>query len=559
MESSGAGSSGRPAAEATQGERPPTVYPARALLAAATLVLVVLFHADIQAGESDAALLSDAMVGARIYRSGLGPSGGPIRATVMGDVTGEGERFACVHCHRRSGFGASEGNRGGLPVTGQTLFRSRTSGYRPRPAYTDETLARAIRTGIDAGGLPLDPLMPRYELPAADMTALIAYLKSLSSEISPGVSDTTVHWGTVITEEVDPDKQQAMLDVLDTFVRDKNGVTRLETRRSAHGPFYRDFMQKAYRKWHLHRWVLRGEPETWPAQLSAYYRQQPVFALLSGISTADWQPIHTFCETQQIPCLLPNTDLPGSMDESDFYTLYFSHGLTLEARAIAEDAARRFPGAVISQVFRPDTAGAVAARALRRAVEAREGISAVDAPLHSDDLPTPEALPADAAVLVLWLGAADLHQFQELSGRRRIYLSSTLLDGEPGVVPAGLRPITLLAHPYPLPQDLQKRFRQVSSWLKSRSVDSRHARIQAQTYFACRLAAEGLTHIRQFYYRDYFMDVFDHADGMSRFSVFYPRLSFGPGQRYLAKGSYILELAGEGEEAEIRSASWTVP
>ena len=78
----------------------------------------------------------------------------------------------------------------------------------------------------------------------------------------------------------------------------------------------------------------KGPAASWPAQLQAQYAQQPVFAVLSGMAPGSWQPIHDFCEQNQVPCLFPVTDLPV-VDEQSFYTVYLSQGMTLEADAIA--------------------------------------------------------------------------------------------------------------------------------------------------------------------------------------------------------------------------------
>jgi hypothetical protein len=64
------------------------------------------------------------------------------------------------------------------------------------------------------------------------------------------------------------------------------------------------------RPWRLHTWTLHGPPPTWPAQLARHLREQPVFALLSGIGR-EWAPVHAFCEAEGLPCLFPNTDAPG--------------------------------------------------------------------------------------------------------------------------------------------------------------------------------------------------------------------------------------------------------
>ena len=83
-----------------------------------------------------------------------------------------------------------------------------------RPAYTDETLATALRTGEDPSGRKFNDVMPRYALDEHAMKILIFYLKNLSAEISPGVSDTTLGLATVVTEEVSKEDLEAMLSPL---------------------------------------------------------------------------------------------------------------------------------------------------------------------------------------------------------------------------------------------------------------------------------------------------------------------------------------------------------
>ena len=53
-----------------------------------------------------------------------------------------------------------------------------------------------------------------------------------------------------------------------------------------------DTARGAGEPWHLHVWELSGLSATWPAQLEAHYRQQPVFALLSGVGRVEWSPVH---------------------------------------------------------------------------------------------------------------------------------------------------------------------------------------------------------------------------------------------------------------------------
>ncbi len=153
--------------------------------------------------------------GQQIYREGALPAGQPVAAVVQGDVPVDGTMFTCLNCHRRSGWGATEGDRIAIPVTRLALYQPRESGYRTRPAYTDESLAKAMREGIDSADRPLDLIMPLYRLSEPDMAALIAYLKNLSAEPPLGVTETTIHFATVLTEDVDPSLRQVMQDVLE--------------------------------------------------------------------------------------------------------------------------------------------------------------------------------------------------------------------------------------------------------------------------------------------------------------------------------------------------------
>lgn len=505
--------------------------------------------------------------GRRLYREGILLSGEPVTALVQGGVPVDGTQFTCVSCHRRSGWGAIEGQTIVLPATGPALFAPREMSYQKRPAYTAESLARALREGVNAADRPLDPLMPRYRLPEPDMAALIAYLKTLAVEPAPGVTPTDIHFATVITEDVDPLLRRAMMDVFRTYFREKNGQSRHEVRRAESGPFYRDYRNKAYRRWILNPWLLKGPAETWPSQLEAYYEEQPVFALLSGISSVDWQPIHEFCEKHEIPSILPNTDRPY-ISEDGYYTLYFSEGMSLEGQVAAAHLIQQASRQKILQVFRENRAGSVAAAALQKAVNGRDDVSVIDWPLPVARELTTEELARrrrdiGAGATILWLPREELDALGSepftAMGSERLYLSSTLLGGDLAAVPDGLRNVALVIHPYTLGNDREQRLVRVGGWLRSRKIPVIDERIQAQTFFACLMAGEGLTHIKRYFSRDYFVDSIDHAERMAVYAAYYPSLSFGPGQRYLAKGAYIVDLRAGSDEALPERASWVVP
>lgn len=487
-------------------------------------------------------------LGRRIYRDGIGAEGKPVTALVQGDVPFDGTQFACVSCHRRSGWGATEGGVIVLPVTAPALFAPRSGGYRPRPAYTKERLVGAIRDGVDPDGQAFDPLMPRYDLTDKEANALAAYLGSLSATPSPGVTDDEIHIATVVTAEVPAERRNAMLEVIDTYFQEKNALTRNERRRLETAPFYRASKDRAYRTWVLHPWSLGSDPGSWRAELEALYGREPVFALVSGVSSGDWRPIHEFCESQEIPCLLPNTDRP-KVSESDYYTTYFSKGLSFDAQIVAADIKDEATIRKVLQVYRDDGPGRVAADELRRLLG--PGKEIVDLVLRTGD-PVDDGLLRGYDVVALWLNADDLAAIP--SPLSRLYFSVTLLGEGLERIPSTMRSNGYLVQPFRLPREREGRLKRARAWLSGRDIQLIDERLQEQTYFACLMLAEGLKHIRQYYYREYFIETLEHAERMTTFSAFYPRLSIGPGQRYLAKGAYLVSL-----EERDTSPRWIVP
>ena len=534
----------------------------RTWLAATRTVLLIMLATLFHAGEAAALGPEPELVawGRRLYLDGtLGP-GQPLMGRVQDDVALTARPAACVHCHQRSGLGTTEGGAVVPAITGSALAQAMTTGPRQRPAYSDTALVRAIREGVDAAGQPLHPLMPRYVLPDAAASALVAYLKTLSAQWSPGVSEREVHFATVVTEDVASVRRQAMLDVLDAYFMETNAGRALAGRNS-YGPSRTRNVAGSARAWVLSQWTLTGPPATWPAQLDAYYRAQPVFAVLSGISASDWRPVHEFCERHEVPCLLPNTALPV-LTTADFYTLYLSRGLTLEAEALAAYLSRGSSPVRLLQVFRRDSAGQTASSALRRAFIGIDTASVVDWILEGREPLSPDALATRLAATqstaaVLWLpreGWAEMGAGRwPLAEPVRLYLSSTLLHGELAAVPETLRRLSSVIHPF----SLQHRIRRLEGWLASRGLALVDQTVQAQTYLACLIASEGLKRVGERLHRDYFLEVIDRL-AMAPMGSGFPRPDFAPNRRSLINGAYILEV-GEGDGPPLQSALWIVP
>ncbi|MES9888038.1 MAG: cytochrome c, partial [Candidatus Sedimenticola sp. 6PFRAG1] len=170
--------------------------------------------------------------GRKIYMEGLLPSGQPVKAFVQNDIALSEEQASCGSCHRKSGMGSSEGQQVVPSIAGRILFNPlQIPTSKPpeapilRPAYTDQSLRRAITSGLGADGYPLDPNMPRYNLSEQDLDAVVAYLKLLSSEYSPGVDEDVIHFATIVAGDASESAQDAHMAVMNKFLKQKNTET----------------------------------------------------------------------------------------------------------------------------------------------------------------------------------------------------------------------------------------------------------------------------------------------------------------------------------------------
>jgi cytochrome c len=513
-------------------------------------------------------------VGEAIFRDGIAGDGRPVEATHQGQLAMRGAAAACVNCHRRSGLGSKEGNTAIPPIAAQYLFQSRASddplsvpfidGIRTsREPYTEATLARAIREGVDSEGRPLGYLMPQFALNDADMHALIDYLRALDRRRAPGVTDTVLHFATIITPDADPAKRRGMLDVLEHYFADKNAAPLGATPalRSS-----RKMMFMVNRRWELHVWELRGAPDTWQAQLREHLAQQPVFAVLSGLGGRNWAPVHDFCEHEQVPCLFPNIEVPVE-SAHDFYSMYFSRGVLLEAELIAARlrepsgaaaAARRVK--TVLQIYRAGDSGEAAAQALAASLQ-REGIVVAHHVIAPNARVTSALSGASHAdVLVLWLRPSDLAALGDAPpATTSVYVSGLMGGLDRAPLPAHWRDRARVAYPVDLPQGRRVRVDYAFGWFAIRHIPVVDERVQADTYLACGLLAETLSHMVDAFVRDYLVERIDDMLEHRILTGYYPRLTLAPGQRFASKGGYIVRFAPPDGMHVVADSDWIVP
>lgn len=561
--------------------------------------------------------------GRRIYLEGILPSGKPLVGMRFENVPISGKDVACATCHRRSGMGSLEGEIIVAPITGSYLFTSPDktllTNMDPRrgksfnlthPPYTEESLALAIRMGRNANGLTMHEMMPRYQIDDKSLRALSAYLRQLSTERSPGAGDTTIRFATIILPGIAAERQQIFVDMLRAAVVGKNASTALGVQ--AHGRRHMtsaaEMVLGTERRWELDVWTLQGSPDTWEAQLDAYYRSAPPFAIISGLDNGHWSAVHDYCEANQIPCWFPMTDVPPPTSGS-FYSVYFSRGVLVEAETLAAHlksvpAAR---GKRLIQVFRDDVTGRAAAGALSAAMKG-SGMPvenrAWDA--SADDLRKQLADVGADDTLMVWVPFEQRSLLADVPPpkARRIFLSGQLASGEKGLPELWKHSDVRMIYPFELPQKRDLNLSYFRQWLRLKRLPMVDELLQARLYFALTFLTDTVSDMLDNLHRDYLLERAENMIsrregtraqeedmarqqmrkaaqallaqrraagqagpenaqpqqlGLRSSTTVFPVLELGPGQRFASKGAYIVRFADTHSDTILAETPWIIP
>ncbi len=567
-------------------------------------------------------------IGRRIYLEGVLPSGAVLTGMRFGNTVVSGSQAACANCHRPSGMGSVEGDIQVSPITGNFLFATSDDKHLatmdPRVSkrfnlshepYTDASLAHAIQHGMNNAGHEMNMLMPRYNLSEPEMKALTAYLKQLSLEWSPGVTGDNIRFAMVITPEVEPERRKVLIDMMRIAFNQKNGSTRTAKKsggKRQHMVSAAEMVLGTERTWELAIWELQGAQESWAEQLAAHYRSQPVFALVSGLSNSNWQPVHDFCEREQVPCWFPSVNLP--VETQGRYSFYFSRGVTLEADVLARHLLDQGSSPQhLVQIYRDDDVGRTASKALTHAL-AGSAITIENCTLRTDLAVVDSLRQAmdsikDKSAVMFWLRQDDIAALNKIKPAPGVksYFSAELARGEYAPLSAEWKANTRLVYPYELPEKRETNLAYFRVWLNMRKLPLVDEAMQSEAFFALNYLTDTLAEMLNNLYRDYLLEraetmlnkregskaeqetrdrvalgrtgdlerrqgamtaeegvriqIPSQPDSVSKGqgTTIYPHLSLGPGQRFASKGGYIVRFADASGGKLIAETGWIVP
>jgi hypothetical protein len=348
-------------------------------------------------------------------------------------------------------------------------------------------------------------------------------LRQLSAAPVPGLQGAKMHLATIVTADADPVRSKVVSETLTTWAR-MGGLRGVPM--------------------DLQVWKLDGTADTWGQQLQEYNRRQPVYAVLSGAGGAQWAPVRDFCEQTALPCLFPIVDLAPSAPD-DFYTLYFSRGVPLEAQMLARHINELTPRPKrLVQIVAGD-AGVAAARLLDAEVgelphETRTWKADTSASLVTD------LQPGD--VLVAWLGPTDLQQLAKAQARgpatETVFFSGQLAPADKTDLPLAWRKNARWISVHSDPERLfGKGVIGLTPWAEHMHLPLDERSLMSQIYAATYYFADALARMRGSWNREYLLETMENADFDRPAGSAYVSLSLAPGQREAAKGGHLLGFA----------------
>jgi mono/diheme cytochrome c family protein len=564
-------------------------------------------------------------LGRGLYSQGIRADGSVLTGNRLDLAQVSGAAAACVNCHRPSGMGQVEGNAMVPPINGTYLYAA--DGNKPvatmdphvskmfneaHPPYTAEAFAEAVRKGVNNRGRTMKTLMPRYDLTADELDALSLYLRQLSAQWSPGVTSNNIHFATVITPEVEPERRKVFIEMMRSIFRQKNGstMTAKQTKTRHHMISAAELILGTERTWDLEIWELTGPSQTWAAQLEEKYKKQSVFALVSGLGDSTWKPVHDFCDHQGVPCWFPSVEAPEK--NRSFYSMYFSGGVGLEADVLASHLRNgdKLPKRVI-QIYREGDVAAAAAKGFGEAL-AGSPIK-LESRILNAGLSPEQALRKSLAgvgasdAVLFWLRQSDiasLEKIKPVSGKA--YFSSVLGKSEQMPLPAAWRANSSLIYLHELPEKRVKNIETFNIWRNISKIALVDQTMQTEVFFAMNFLTDTLAEMLDNMYRDYLVERAENmlsiregikteleardraalglpgdflakhghstVDESMRTSLkgldnreksssttLYPRLSLGPEQRFASKGGYIVQFAEAGGVQLVAESDFIVP
>lgn len=466
--------------------------------------------------------------GKQIFLTGTSASGKSIEARVGRDaILLPASAVPCASCHGRDGLGRPEGGATPTNITWAHLtkpYGHRHAYGRQHPAFTRETLERAVTAGIDPAGNRLDPTMPRYALSEDDVSDLAAFLARLGNEAVPGVDAATIRVGTVLPGDGPLAAiGAAMRDAMAAYFADVNAAGGIYSRRIE-----------------LATAAQGATPAATLDNVRSLLDAGAAFALVGAFASGADHEIAALAEDEAVPLVGPFTIFPDGGPPARRFTFYLQAGLREQAAALAEDAARRLgPGRHRVAVVYPAAGRYAEAAEAVDAAGRRHGWAAVQriprAPGQAREEPLVEQFAREKVDAVFLFGLnGDLARLVADSGRLApapyLFLSGQLADRSlvaAAALPPALAGRVFLAYPA-LPAGQGAGIAEFARFRERHRLGAAHPAAQVTAYLAARVLVEGLKRAGRDLSREGLVAA---LEGLYEFDTGLGPVTYGPNRR----------------------------
>jgi len=471
--------------------------------------------------------------GKQIYSSGTSASGKDITAHMgIGGFPLPASAMPCASCHGPDGRGRPEGG----VIPSNITWGHLTTGYghqhsygREHPAFTEDTAARAVESGVDPAGNRLDLAMPVYKMENDDLAALIAYLKIIETDYDPGVTQESIRIATVLPMSGRlASLGNAMSAVLQAYIADLNLVGGINGRAIE-----------------LELIPFGDSPAQAIDNLHQALNAHEVFALLAPYSVGIEDELAAFAEQQHVPIIGPYTLQPPKSAALDRYTFYLFSGIEQQMRVLVDVAAEKFEGSEPKiMLVGADTQSVHALLdAVIKQCQTKEWQSPKSLYYVPGEL-NPEQLVADVLFFLGTPAELDLvlKSFEDADGVPTIFIPANLVTQTLLEAPAEFDGRIISAYPRS-PSDVNDSGRGIYGALRDKNeLSNEHASAQLAALAAAATLSEGLKLAGKNLSRGTLIAALESLDDYE--TGLAPPLTFSLNRRIGALGAHVVSLDG---------------
>ena len=162
---------------------------------------------------------------------------------------------------------------------------------------------------------------------------------------------------------------------------------------------------------------------------------------------------------------------------------------------------------------------------------------------------------------MLWLRPEDLKALGDMPAAPATVFVSGLMGGlEHAPLPPAWRERVRMAYPYDLPQNRDLRMRYALSWFSIRHIPVTDEELQTNTFLACGLLAETLSHMADNFAQPFMVELLQTSIERRLINTgYYPRLALGWNQHFASKGGYIVHFAPPDGSLVVADSDWVTP